>query len=1094
MTDPTLLKQEFDRLVQLHESAGNQPALWVEVAQGWENLIYQAEHAHDQILQTTAGAMVATVYLTLYEIRGEDKWAKKAETMFQKLRDAFDRSSSPGAWATMQYSQGTLFYRQYERHGNEDFANAAEEFYQSALQEFSPDNFPLEWASVEHALGTLFYRRYERRGKGANRAADHYRKALKIYKRKKFPAQWAMTQHDLGEMFSLRYLREGVDSQAHAAERYYKYALQVRRRDTMPAQWGKTQHALGVLYYRRYERTGDDNQARAVLRYYHHVLEVHTPDTSAVQWAITQHSLGNIYLSLYEHNHEETYAEAAEIYYQNALKVRRQDTSPSQWAMSQHALATLYFRLYERTKEENQGKLAEEHYQNALQEYTFDKAPALWASVQIALGTVFLMRYELSGIYTDSETAENFYRAALVQYRRDSNPAHWAMVQQSLGNLFLRRYGHTRSEHHARISEEHFRNALTTYNRESDPSKWAVIQQALGTLFQDWYKYSGNEAYASLAEEHYKSIIDLSKQFSLMPIYPFRASGALERLYFRLKNWTEVTRTYETVSLLSEELYKTQFTRGGKESWLQEAQFLPTLAAYSYCKTGNPELAVQILENGRTQLLREALENQRKDLARLPELGFEAEYDAYIRARVSYLDLVNSSEQTISASERIDRLEEARDQLNTAIRAIRERVGTEHSQYSRFMKSMSFAEIQFTATSVPLIYLVDTRHGCLAIIITKRSVKTIQVDTLTTDIINERLTHQANTNPTGGYLSALLGNAPIKPELDELLVLLGETLCHPLAVELRRTGTKAVVLIATGLLGLFPFHAAPFDLDRKISTTLLDEFEVSYAPSASSLRSSQESLALLGTPELSILAVGNPLPLPESYKPLEFAQLEVETISQRLFRQVILLEGTEATRELVEKNLDEAFYLHFACHGEFNPVNPLASGLILSDGKQLNLNDILEKLRLHQPTRLVVLSACKTALIDFSKLPEEAIGLPAGFMQAGTIGVIGTLWPVDDLSTTLLMAQFYEYHLKGHPEMGGKPLSPSDALRRAQLWLRDTTASDLRDYVKSFRLEYLTESTSIAIQKVYKRLMFEEDDSRPYKHPYYWAGYTFHGI
>ena len=1094
MIDSILLKQEFDRLVQLHERAANQPGLWVEVVQGWENLIRRAKDADDQNLQATAGAMVATVYLTLYEIRGEDKWAKKAETMFQKLEDAFDRSSSPGAWATMQYSQGTLFYRQYERHGSEALANAAEEFYQSALQEFNPDNFPLEWASVEHALGTLFYRRYERSGKGANRAADHYRKALKIYKRKTSPAQWAMTQHDLGEMFSLKYLREGEDSQAHAAERYYKYALQVRRRDTMPAQWGKTQHALGVLYYRRYERTGDDNQARAAIRHYCNVLEVHTPDTSAVQWAITQHSLGNIYLSLFEHNHDDTYAEAAEIYYQNALKVRRQDTSPSQWAMSQHALATLYFRRYERTKEEDQGKLAEEHYQNALQEYTFDNAPALWASVQIALGTVFLMRYELSGMYTDSEMAENFYSAALIQYRRDSNPAHWAMVQQSLGNLFLRRYGHTRNEEHARTSEEYFRNALTTYNRESDPSKWAVIQQALGTLFQDCYKYSGNEAYASLAEEHYKLIIDLSKQFPLMPIYPFRAAGALERLYFRLKNWTEVIRTYEQVSLVSEELFKTQFTRGGKEAWLQEAQFLPTLAAFSYSKTGNLELAVQVLENGRTQLLREALESQRRDLERLPELGFEAEYDAYTKARDSYQDLVNSPEQMISASERIYRLEKARDLLNTAIRTIHEHVGAEHSQYSRFMKSMSFAEIQSIATLVPLVYLVDTRHGCLVVIITKTAVKTIQVDTLTTDLINEWLIHRTDINPTGGYLSALLGYAPIKPELDELLVLLGETLCRPLAIELLTTGTKAVVLIPTGLLSLFPLHAAKFDLDRNISTTLLDEFEVSYAPSASGLRSSQESLTLLETPALSLLAVGNPMPLPESYRSLEFAQLEAKTISQRLFSQAILLEGMEATRELVEKNLAEAFYLHFACHGEFNPVNPLASGLILSYGKYLNVNDILEKLRLHQPTRLVVLSACKTALIDFSKLPEEAIGLPAGFMQAGTIGVIGTLWPVDDLSTTLLMAQFYEYHLKGHPEMGGKPLSPSDALRRAQLWLRDATASELRDYVKRKLSTQSTNFTLTSVRGAYKRLLLEDDDSHPYDHPYYWAGFSFHGI
>lgn len=43
MTNPADLKKEFDRLVQLHDSAGNQLGLWLEVAQGWKNLIQQAE-------------------------------------------------------------------------------------------------------------------------------------------------------------------------------------------------------------------------------------------------------------------------------------------------------------------------------------------------------------------------------------------------------------------------------------------------------------------------------------------------------------------------------------------------------------------------------------------------------------------------------------------------------------------------------------------------------------------------------------------------------------------------------------------------------------------------------------------------------------------------------------------------------------------------------------------------------------------------------------------------------------------------------------------------------------------------------------------
>ena len=99
---------------------------------------------------------------------------------------------------------------------------------------------------------------------------------------------------------------------------------------------------------------------------------------------------------------------------------------------------------------------------------------------------------------------------------------------------------------------------------------------------------------------------------------------------------------------------------------------------------------------------------------------------------------------------------------------------------------------------------------------------------------------------------------------------------------------------------------------------------------------------------------------------------------------------------------------------------------------------------------LVVLSACQTAITDLKDLPEEAIGLPGGFVQAGVPGVVGTLWPVNDLSTMLLMAKFYECHLK-------EELAPAAALRKAQLWLRDP-------------------------------------NERPYAHPYYWAPFVFYGV
>src|SRR5437868_15535210 len=63
-------------------------------------------------------------------------------------------------------------------------------------------------------------------------------------------------------------------------------------------------------------------------------------------------------------------------------------------------------------------------------------------------------------------------------------------------------------------------------------------------------------------------------------------------------------------------------------------------------------------------------------------------------------------------------------------------------------------------------------------------------------------------------------------------------------------------------------------------------------------------------------------------------------------------------------------------------------------------------------------------------------------MALGAAGVLGTLWPVDDRATALLIAKFYELHL-------GQGLAPPAALKRAQAWLREATRAELVAYVQT---------------------------------------------
>jgi CHAT domain-containing protein/tetratricopeptide (TPR) repeat protein len=122
--------------------------------------------------------------------------------------------------------------------------------------------------------------------------------------------------------------------------------------------------------------------------------------------------------------------------------------------------------------------------------------------------------------------------------------------------------------------------------------------------------------------------------------------------------------------------------------------------------------------------------------------------------------------------------------------------------------------------------------------------------------------------------------------------------------------------------------------------------------------------------------------------------------------------------------------IHLATHGLLDPVNPELSGIVLSLFDQkgqsqdgfLRLHDIFN---LNLPAELVVLSACETGLGKEVR-GEGLVGLTRGFMYAGSRRVVVSLWSVNDVATSEVMAKFYQKML----QEGQNPVS---ALRAAQL-------------------------------------------------------------
>lgn len=132
----------------------------------------------------------------------------------------------------------------------------------------------------------------------------------------------------------------------------------------------------------------------------------------------------------------------------------------------------------------------------------------------------------------------------------------------------------------------------------------------------------------------------------------------------------------------------------------------------------------------------------------------------------------------------------------------------------------------------------------------------------------------------------------------------------------------------------------------------------------------------------------------------------------------------DATREQVCEKLPGATRLHIAAHGLFDIDQPERSGIVLggADGHYPTLT--LRELRGLDLSalELATLATCRSA--EHARLPgRERVCLPTALLDAGTRGVIASLWPVEDEPSVEVMRALY-HQLQDH--------RPAVALARMQ--------------------------------------------------------------
>jgi CHAT domain-containing protein len=235
-------------------------------------------------------------------------------------------------------------------------------------------------------------------------------------------------------------------------------------------------------------------------------------------------------------------------------------------------------------------------------------------------------------------------------------------------------------------------------------------------------------------------------------------------------------------------------------------------------------------------------------------------------------------------------------------------------------------------------------------------------------------------------------------------------------------------LVGIEELGVIPhdvLHTLSFATLTNGDSYLVDRYPLFQLPSASVYRFTLERRKAVRNTQ--VLAVGNP-DLHDQSLELPFAEREVGSLAWT-YPNMTALTREKATKSWIIANIGRFGIIHLATHGEFDAVNPLFSALKLVGGKKDKDGDLEagEIFDLKLSADLIVLSACQTGLGKVTS-GDEVQGMNQAFLYAGTHALISSLWRVSDISTAMLMKQFYrEYQTR----------SKAESLRRAMLHVKN---------------------------------------------------------
>ena len=1014
---------------------------------------------------------------------------EKAIACYNAALLVFTVETEPMEYATINMNLGMAYAERIVGTLQENKENAIF-FLERAVQTYPPETPPEEKARALSNLGNG----YRSRTLGdirtnLEKAIASFEEALHFCSLDHFPEQYAMVQFNLGSAYFKR-----IDGKQRVnlekAIRCYEAALQVYTHDVHPLDYALTQIGLGEVYQKRLEEEHRINIEQAI-SHYEAALEVYTPVTYPQEYTMVMTGLCNAYLERTE-GWQKGNIEQAILGCVSTFFICNSETFPQEWAHIRYCLGRAYMRRTAGERSDNFER-AITYYREALEVYTYDAFPEYYANIQTHLSIAYKDRVK-------GERDENLEQALASQsavlqiYTRDAFPHDYADLQCNRGHAYRERL---RGERTANLEYAIvcYKEALQVNTLEAFPRDYRLAHIGLALAEGERQNWAEVHAACTCAHQASELLVQLASGeagrdavlkenfdfvhydgFALAHLGRFaeaavaleqgRAQGLAEAL--KLKN-TDPDRIRNTERRQRYKLAHQQFVDAQSELHRsfsadiprneQRTLLLERAKAYQKAKETLDNVLTEIDDaNDPKNFVNDTLDaagilNAAESLgpghalvylastpwggiaiaafSGIPSLSLSAHFASFNMPRMTDIfvyDLIQT-EFGRRTDQIIGGFFHAQLGHGLSLLSNREWLATHeepHDGFAVLAKGWEDETFRQRALSLHKKCKVSGQTSSL-----DKAVQTILNNPALASLVDQPLKHMKDDERN--LLANTLNHSFLSVELQANLDALSAPIFRPLIAWLREQGTTSLTLIPCGRLAALPLTAVLLDDGRTIGETI----PTSIVPSARSLLQNQE------TPKAKrsgVYAIGDPWP---THQQLPWGEAEALTIG-KLARTLRVNGGgqvkiqRQATSKWFSNVLQQGEVVDASCHGVFDSENFLQSSLLLARGKRLPLGSLLSHEVDLRGLRLLILSACQTAVLDLNGAVNEVRSLAVGMLQSGARAVLASLWSVDDRATYLLIVRFAQ---EWFPHINDEP--PAAALARAQRWLRTVTNREL---------------------------------------------------